>query len=74
MKKHWYMFVFKSATAVGSTYTGYDSKNVTVAMVNANKINCEMPNSACTNIVYMGYMTKKTFLEGSTPGAEEPTQ
>ncbi len=62
-KQHWFCFTYADANSQASTYTGFDEKNITLAMITANKINAKVSNKAVLlACIYLGFMTKKEFL------------
>lgn len=68
-KLHWFSFVYVGKDAksgldvTASTYTGYNTKNITVKIVAENKENAGVTDEAVlTGLPYLGYMTKEELL------------
>jgi len=68
-KKHWFCFSYKGTDLEGnrdcdaSSYVGYDTKKVTLSMINENKRYADVTDKAVLIAVsYLGRMTKATFM------------
>ena len=75
MKKlYWFCFTFKGDSlspdwnqCTACTYKGYDSKNITLEKITANKKHAGVANdSVLIALSYLGHMTKDEF-EGQKP-------
>ena len=68
-KLHWYCFSYSGIdldsgkTCQASTYTGFDSKVVTVKRITENKLNAGVSDdSVLIAVSYLGYMLKSDFV------------
>ena len=60
--KHWFCFTYADSNVQASTYSGYEDKNVTLAMIEANKVNAGVSSGAVlTACIWLGYMTRAEF-------------
>ena len=67
-KLHYFCFSYAGQTADTNqqcnacTYTGYNDKNITIAMIEKNKEYAGVnKNSALLSVSYLGYMTRTEF-------------
>lgn len=67
-KKHWFCFSYigrdeeTNQKVNACTYTGYNHKNITMAMIKANKKNAGVKEDACLiSVSYLAHMTKEDF-------------
>lgn len=61
-KLHWFCFSYSTGTHIGSTYTGYPTKDITMAIIRENKTNADMPlDSVVIGVSYLCHMTIKEF-------------
>ena len=64
-KLHWYSLTFSSPNAVGSSYRGIQSKNLTIKDLDIAKESADMPKtSTLTCGFYMGFMTRDELING----------
>ena len=68
-KRHWYLFAFSGIELEGgrqcqaSTYTGFKYKDITLAIIQDQKRNAGVTQSAVPIAInYLGWMTREEFV------------
>lgn len=67
VKRHYYCFSYSGRDSLGNsyeanTYTGYKEKEITLSIINENKVYAGVStNAVLISVSYLGYMTVEAF-------------